>query len=146
MPMRETRHVPSKSTIYWAGTYDRYIPGICLSYLVNIPLPGPGLPGFCSAPGRFRPGLSKPSVSATESPPIRGWGLPKLYSGVMVIVDVSDTTPWSLSARRLKTLATASFDSRGCELPSLSKPDLVAAKPLCSGGRWLEWYAHRKVR
>ena len=37
--------------------------------------------------------LRTPSVSATESPPIRGWGLPKLYSGVMVIVDVSDTTP-----------------------------------------------------
>ena len=37
--------------------------------------------------------LRTPSVSATESPPIRGWGLPKLYSGVMVIVVVSDTTP-----------------------------------------------------
>ncbi len=31
-------------------------PGICLSYLVNSTLPG--LLGFCSAPGRFRPGLS----------------------------------------------------------------------------------------
>jgi hypothetical protein len=42
------------------------------------------------------------------------------YSRVIVIVDVSNTTPWSLLARRLNTLEIASLDRRGCDMPSLS--------------------------
>jgi hypothetical protein len=50
MPRRETRHEPLKSTFYWVGTYDWWIPGTYLSYLVSCTLPG--LLGFRSAPGR----------------------------------------------------------------------------------------------
>ena len=60
--------IPSKrvqSIFYWAFIYDRYMPGICMSYLSTGRFrvrfsctPLSCMPGLPSAPGRVRPGLS----------------------------------------------------------------------------------------
>ena len=39
IPMRGTLHNPLKSMVYWAVTYDRYMSGICMSYIFNLTLP-----------------------------------------------------------------------------------------------------------
>ena len=45
----------------------------------------PGLPGLPRAPGRFGPGTSANLFGlTTESPPTRGWGLPKFHSQVLI--------------------------------------------------------------
>ena len=70
-----------------------YMKGIWMVYERHISSGGlllvsgtlPGLPGLPSAPGRFGPGTSANlSVLTTESPPTRGWGLPKFHSQVLI--------------------------------------------------------------
>jgi hypothetical protein len=79
---------------------------LCLSYLVNSTLPG--LLGFCSAPGHFRPGLSAYPFGFCDWKPIdsRLWPAKVPQPGVdLVNVTVpARSLAWSVSTAEFKGL------------------------------------------
>ncbi len=114
--MRGTPHNPLKCMVYWAVIYDRYMSGICMSYIFNW-----NLPLQLAAYWHF--------WSSKHAGPLQTWTY------------CESNRSWRPKGHPLQ--AGACQRQPGVDLINMAAP---AWSLVCSSAWWLVWCAQRKVQ